>query len=92
MHPIILAGLLGAAGGAVRGIIGISKAAARKHTVVWAYAVFSLSLAVLVGIFAGIIFNFDYRISLLAGYAGPDLLEGAVHSITKKSMMERLMK
>ncbi len=41
-------------------------------------------LALLVGIFAGIIFSFDYRISLLAGYAGTDILENAYKIIKLK--------
>ena len=34
----------------------------------------------LLGVFTGMIFNFDYRLSLLAGYAGTDILEGIYKS------------
>jgi hypothetical protein len=37
-------------------------------------------VAVVIGIFVGIIFNFDVRVSLLAGYAGTDILEGIYKS------------
>ena len=33
-----------------------------------------------IGIFVGIIFDFDPRLSLLAGYAGTDILEGIYKS------------
>ena len=33
-----------------------------------------------VGVFTGSIFNFDPRLSLLAGYAGTDILEGIYKS------------
>ncbi len=34
----------------------------------------------IIGIFIGIIFDFDPRLSLLAGYAGTDILEGIYKS------------
>ena len=37
-------------------------------------------IAGIIGIFTGIVFNFDYRLSLLAGYAGTDILEGIYKS------------
>ena len=33
-------------------------------------------IAVIIGVFTGLVFNFDPRLSLLAGYAGTDILEG----------------
>ena len=29
-----------------------------------------------IGVFTGIVFNFDPRLSLLSGYAGTDMIEG----------------
>ncbi len=43
------------------------------------YAV-TVLVAVVIGAFVGLIFNFDYRLSLLAGYAGTDILEGIYKS------------
>jgi hypothetical protein len=37
-------------------------------------------IAVVIGVFVGIIFDFDPRLSLLAGYAGTDILEGIYKS------------
>ena len=37
-------------------------------------------IAVIIGVFIGIIFDFDPRLSLLAGYAGTDILEGIYKS------------
>ena len=34
----------------------------------------------MIGTFTGLIFNFDPRLSLLAGYAGTDILEGIYKS------------
>jgi hypothetical protein len=42
--------------------------------------VITVIIAVIIGIFVGIIFNFDPRLSLLAGYAGTDILEGIYKS------------
>ena len=41
---------------------------------------FLVVVAVVIGCFVGLIFNFDYRLSLLAGYAGTDIIEGIYKS------------
>ena len=70
--------LAGGAGGLVRGLVGIYKSySANPATFVfnWKLFAFSLFVSMLVGQMSGIIFNSDWRSSLLAGYAGSDLLE-----------------
>jgi hypothetical protein len=37
-------------------------------------------IALVIGVFVGIVFNFDPRLSLLSGYAGTDILEGIYKS------------
>ena len=37
-------------------------------------------IVLIIGVFVGIIFNYDPRLSLLAGYAGTDILEGIYKS------------
>ena len=80
MNTLLLAGLLGAIGGMTRGLIGLLKALALKRRIIWQYWFITVSIALVIGLFVGIIFDFDYRLSLLAGYAGTDILEGIYKS------------
>ena len=41
----------------------------------------------IIGVFTGIVFNFDSRLSLLAGYAGTDILEGIYKSFKTEKVM-----
>ena len=76
MNELVLAGLLGGIGGLTRGVIGLLKALALKRKVLWNYWAITVTIAVIIGVFTGLVFNFDPRLSLLAGYAGTDILEG----------------
>jgi len=76
----MLAGLLGGIGGLTRGVVGLLKALSLRRRILWAYYVITVLVAVIIGIFVGIIFDFDPRLSLLAGYAGTDILEGIYKS------------
>ena len=80
MDPLIIAGGLGGLGGLTRGFIGLLKALSIRRRILWGYFSITVVVAVVIGIFIGIIFNFDYRLSLLAGYAGTDILEGIYKS------------
>jgi hypothetical protein len=77
---VILPGLLGGIGGLTRGFIGLLKALALRRRILWGYYAITVLIAVVIGIFIGIIFNFDARLALLAGYAGTDILEGIYKS------------
>jgi len=77
---IVLAGLLGGIGGLTRGFIGLLKALSLRRRILWNYYLITVVIAVVIGIFVGIIFDFDSRLSLLAGYAGTDILEGIYKS------------
>lgn len=76
MDPTLLAGLLGGIGGLTRGIVGLLKAMSLRRRILWFYYFITVIVAIIIGVFLGIIFNFDVRLSLLAGYAGTDILEG----------------
>ncbi len=76
----MLAGLLGGIGGLTRGVVGLLKALSLRRRVMWGYYVITVLVAVIIGVFVGIIFDFDPRLSLLAGYAGTDILEGIYKS------------
>ena len=80
MSALILPALLGGVGGLTRGLIGLLKAISLRRRILWGYYAITVVVAVVIGIFIGIIFNFDYRLSLLAGYAGTDILEGIYKS------------
>jgi len=80
MDVILLSALLGGVGGLTRGVVGLLKALALKRKIIWSYYAITVAIAVIIGIFTGIIFNFDSRLSLLAGYAGTDILEGIYKS------------
>ncbi len=74
------AGLLGAIGGLTRGVVGLLKALSLRRRIIWNYYLITVLTAVIIGIFVGIVFNFDPRLSLLSGYAGTDILEGIYKS------------
>ena len=80
MEPIVFAGLLGGIGGLTRGVVGLLKALSLRRRILWGYYVITVLVAVIIGVFVGIIFDFDPRLSLLAGYAGTDILEGIYKS------------
>lgn len=80
MNEVIAAGLLGAIGGLTRGVVGLLKALSLRRRIIWSYYLITVVIAIIIGIFSGIIFNFDKRLSLLAGYAGTDILEGIYKS------------
>lgn len=74
--PIILGGLFG---GVLRGILGIGKTLLTKKDEEINYGYFFLTLVVsaTIGIIAASLWpEGDFRIALLAGYAGSDFLEG----------------
>lgn len=80
MDGIALAALLGGIGGLTRGVVGLLKALSLRRKILWGYYIITVLIALIIGIFVGIVFNFDTRLSLLAGYAGTDILEGIYKS------------
>ena len=82
MNGIVFAGILGGIGGLTRGFVGLLKALSLRRRILWGYYAITVLVALIIGIFTGIIFNFDPRLSLLAGYAGTDILEGIYKSFS----------
>ena len=80
MDVIVLSGILGGIGGLTRGVVGLLKALSLRRSIIWTYYLITVAIAVIIGTFTGIVFNFDTRLSLLAGYAGTDILEGIYKS------------
>lgn len=89
MDSILLAALLGGVGGLTRGVVGLLKALSLKRKILWGYYAITVAIAVVIGIFVGIIFDFDTRLSLLAGYAGTDILEGIYKSFNVQKVYVR---
>ena len=80
MDPLFAAALLGGIGGLTRGVVGLLKALSLRRRIIWTYYFITVVVAVIIGVFVGLVFNFDPRLSLLAGYAGTDILEGIYKS------------
>ncbi|MEM0465923.1 MAG: hypothetical protein QXW97_04465 [Candidatus Pacearchaeota archaeon] len=80
IEKLALPAILGAIGGLTRGFVGLLKALSLRRKILWGYYTITVIIAFIIGIFVGLIFNFDYRLSLLAGYAGTDILEGIYKS------------
>ena len=75
---LVLPGVLG---GLVRGLVGISKHVGRdKEEFNLSKLLFSLVVAMIVGAVAGVLTDGDWKVSLLAGFAGSDLLESLYKS------------
>lgn len=82
-EPILVAGLLGGLGGLTRGLVGLLKAMSLRRKILPGYFTVTIFVAWVIGIFTGILFyNIDLRLSLLAGYAGTDILE-AIYKLFK---------
>lgn len=80
---IIQAALLGLLGGIARSCVGLLKASRTKVKIKWKKFFISLICSAIIGATAGILFFEDYRFSVIAGYAGTDLLEN-IYKITFK--------
>ena len=89
VEGIVLAGLLGGIGGLTRGVVGLLKALSLRRRILWGYYLITVVVAVIIGTFVGIIFDFDPRLSLLAGYAGTDILEGIYRSFKVQKVYVR---
>ena len=86
MDILLLSAILGGVGGLTRGLVGLLKALSLRRKILWDYYVITVLTAIVIGVFVGIIFNFDTRLSLLAGYAGTDILEGIYKSFAVKKL------
>lgn len=82
MDSFLLAAILGGVGGLTRGFVGLLKALSLKRKILWGYYSITVLIALIIGVFVGVVFDFDPRLSLLAGYAGTDILEGIYKSFS----------
>ena len=84
MNIILFSAMMGSIGGLARGCVGVAKALSSKKKIKVQYYFATVVLAIIIGSFVGMIMDVDYKVSLLAGYAGTDLLEGIYHSFLSK--------
>ena len=69
----------GVGGGLVRALVGIAKyfeTAKAEKKIKFGYLGLTLLIAAIVGGLAGALVNSDWRLAVIAGYAGTDFLEG----------------
>jgi hypothetical protein len=74
----VVQALAGGAGGLVRALVGITKASTfnpKDFKFNLPYFAVTILVSIVVGQMAGLILNADWRMSMLAGYAGSDFLE-----------------
>lgn len=83
---IWLNAILGMLGGAARASIGLVKAFRTKTKIKWSKVLFTLITSIIIGAASGLLFDSDYKISLVAGYIGTDLLENSIKIITRKQI------
>lgn len=90
MDLILSSILFGILGGFVRVLVGIAKYFEKNkqgQKIRFWYLVFTLFVAAIVGGLADALANGDWRLTVIAGYAGTDFLEG-LYKIKKKQGFE----
>lgn len=87
VEPIALMGLYGGIGGLTRATVGMLKALRRGEPFIPLYYLLTGLIAWILGVFSGSIFGSDWRVALLAGYAGTDLIESAIKAIKKTNRL-----
>ncbi|OGM05477.1 hypothetical protein A2124_04475 [Candidatus Woesebacteria bacterium GWB1_37_5] len=90
MENLVSSILFGILGGLVRALVGIVKYFEKNkqnQKIRFWYLTSSLFVAALVGGIAGAIANGDWRLAIIAGYAGTDFLEG-LYKIRQKQGFE----
>jgi len=91
-QPLVLVIIAGACGGALRGVLGITKAVVLKKDlkINWFWFFISIGVSAVVGVIAASFFGDDLRLALLAGYAGADFIEGLMKIKLKNKFGEKV--
>ncbi len=86
MNLLLESILFGFFGGIVRILVGILKL---KHSreFKWPRVIITLVVSGIIGAFAALFVSTDYRLMLLAGYAGTDFIEGLYKIFKKKGFL-----
>ncbi|OIO64742.1 hypothetical protein COY28_06355 [Candidatus Woesearchaeota archaeon CG_4_10_14_0_2_um_filter_57_5] len=80
---LLSAAAMGLVGGITRSCVGILKATRAKRKFSTDYYILTLVASAIVGATAGMLVGADYRLNILAGYAGTDVLEGLAKAYRK---------
>lgn len=85
MNEIILAAVFGMIGGVTRACVGLLKYRMPPKTGRFKLGslLFTIIASGFIGLFAGLLVATNYKLSLLAGYAGTDFIE-SIYKIRKK--------
>ncbi len=83
---VLYAALFGLIGGTARACVGLTKALRNDVNIVWRYTIITVISSAIIGAAAGILFDSDPKISLVAGYIGTELLENSYKIIFKRSL------
>jgi hypothetical protein len=84
---VLTGALFGLLGGIARAAVGLTKAMRQDVEIVWKYAIITIISSGVIGMAAGILFDSDPKISVVAGYIGMDLLENSYKIIFRKNMV-----
>ena len=89
MELYLQAALFGFIGGLARACVGMLKYKLNPKIkgFKWQAIIFTLIASGVIGLFAGLFFPNDLKLSLLAGYAGTDFIEG-LYKIRKKQLIQ----
>ena len=83
MEEVIVYILVGSLGGFVRALYGLMKSVSKGSKVNKGYFVSSVITSATIGGILASVFNTDYRVAALAGYAGTDFLENIYKGIIR---------
>ncbi len=83
-QAVIASALLGLLGGLIRAGVGFLKVISMKKKISFYYTGLTLLISAIIGISVGAVFNFDFKLSVLAGYVGMDILE-EIYKVCKKN-------
>ena len=86
MNIIILSATFGLIGGLARAFFGLLKhyRIDKKTRFRFNYLIISLLGSAVIGIFTSLLITTDYKISLVAGYVGIDIIENLIKAYKKK--------
>ncbi len=88
MDAVLVAGLFGLLGGVTRAVVGLLKWYAPKKRSEFRPVRLAVTIvgAGIIGMFASVLVSTDFKLSLLAGYAGTDFIEGLYKARLKAVM------
>ncbi len=74
-QELLLSASFGFIGGVARSSFGVLKARKRKEKFRFKYFLVTILASGAIGVFAGLVYDKSYKTSLIAGYAGMDIVE-----------------